>query len=223
MMDKGLQSFSCGVDLKLPLHIGDGFGTRCSEAPMNTGKTLFARLWTFSHGHLSSYRSEIQRRPSGALSSLCRSVSDNVFRPTYLSGESPRYRSLFVGTSCKTLSHGLRGPVQSFDSGRRQRISRLAHLRRLRSRLIAQARKLYAGESFGVDISNTAYALDATTIDLCLSMFHWAPFRTAKAAVKSSYPNGPQGSIPSFIHISDGKLHMSMFSICLFPKPVPST
>jgi hypothetical protein len=74
-------------------------------------------------------------------------------------------------------------------------------------RLIVQARKLYAGESFGVDISNTAYALDATTIDLCLSMFPWAPFRTAKAAVKVHTLMDLRGSIPSFIHISDGKLH----------------
>ncbi len=51
-------------------------------------------------------------------------------------------------------------------------------------RLIAQARRLYAGEDLGVDLSNTVYALDSTTIDLCLSVFPWAPFREAKAAVK---------------------------------------
>jgi hypothetical protein len=73
--------------------------------------------------------------------------------------------------------------------------------------LISIARKLYAEESFGVDLSNTVYALDATTIDLCLSVFPWAPFRAAKAAVKMHTLLDLRGNIPSFIHISDGKWH----------------
>ena len=74
-------------------------------------------------------------------------------------------------------------------------------------RLIIKARALYAGEDFGVELSNTVYALDATTIDLCLSMFPWALFRSAKAAVKLHTLLDLRGSIPTFIHISDGKLH----------------
>jgi hypothetical protein len=73
--------------------------------------------------------------------------------------------------------------------------------------LIAQARKLYLGDSFGVELENTAYALDSTTIDLCLSVFPWAPFRTTKAAVKMHTLLDLRGSIPTFIHISDGKVH----------------
>ena len=73
--------------------------------------------------------------------------------------------------------------------------------------LITQARKLYAADSFGVQMSDTVYALDATTIDLCLSVFPWAPFRSAKAAIKLHTLLDLRGSIPSFIHISDGKLH----------------
>jgi hypothetical protein len=73
-------------------------------------------------------------------------------------------------------------------------------------RLIAQARKLYAGESFGIDLQNTTYALDSTTIDLCLSLFPWALFRTTKSAVKMHTLLDLRGNIPSFIHISDGKL-----------------
>jgi len=73
-------------------------------------------------------------------------------------------------------------------------------------RLIEQARKLYAGDSFGVALENTAYALDSTTIDLCLSLFPWAPFRTTKSAVKMHTLLDLRGNIPSFIHISDGKL-----------------
>jgi hypothetical protein len=77
----------------------------------------------------------------------------------------------------------------------------------LAQRLIVKARALYVGEGFGVELANTVYALDATTIDLCLSMFPWAPFRSAKAAVKLHTLLDLRGSIPTFIHISDGKLH----------------
>jgi len=74
-------------------------------------------------------------------------------------------------------------------------------------RLIGIARKLYINEPFGVDLANTAYALDSTTIDLSLSLFPWAPFRATKAAVKLHTLLDLRGNIPSFIHISDGKLH----------------
>ena len=77
----------------------------------------------------------------------------------------------------------------------------------LAQRLIAQARKLYADEDLGLDLKNTVYALDSTTIDLCLSVFPWAHFRTTKAAVKMHTLIDLRGNIPSFIHISDGKLH----------------
>ena len=72
--------------------------------------------------------------------------------------------------------------------------------------LIAQARKLYAGDSLGIELENTAYALDSTTIDLCLSLFPWALFRTTRSAVKMHTLLDLRGNIPSFIHISDGKL-----------------
>ena len=74
-------------------------------------------------------------------------------------------------------------------------------------RLIVQARKLYADEEFGLDLKNSVYALDSTTIDLCLSVFPWAHFRTTKSAVKMHTLLDLRGNIPSFIHISDGKLH----------------
>jgi Transposase DDE domain len=74
-------------------------------------------------------------------------------------------------------------------------------------RLIAQAKRLYAGDDLDVDLPSTVYALDSTTIDLCLSVFPWAPFRTTKAAVKMHTLLDLRGNIPSFIHISDGKLH----------------
>ena len=73
--------------------------------------------------------------------------------------------------------------------------------------LIRRARKLYASESLGVELDDTVYALDSSTIDLCLSVFDWAPFRSTKAAVKLHTLLDLRGSIPAFIHVSDGKLH----------------
>ena len=73
--------------------------------------------------------------------------------------------------------------------------------------LIEVARKLYSGDPFGVELENTAYALDTTTIDLSLSLFPWARFRKTKAAVKLHTLLDLRGNIPTFIHISDGKLH----------------
>ena len=74
-------------------------------------------------------------------------------------------------------------------------------------RLIVQARALYANEVLATELKETAYALDSTTVDLCLSIFPWANFRTTKAAIKMHTLLDLRGSIPSFIHISDGTLH----------------
>ena len=73
--------------------------------------------------------------------------------------------------------------------------------------LIRRARKLYAGDALDIGLDNTVYALDSSTIDLCLSLFEWAPFRSTKAAVKLHTLLDLRGAIPAFIHISDGKLH----------------
>ena len=85
--------------------------------------------------------------------------------------------------------------------------------------LIGIARRLYAEESFGVDLKETVYALDASTIDLCLSVFPWAPFRSTKAAVKLHTLLDLRGNIPTFLHISDGKLHDVNVLDLLVPEP----
>ena len=72
--------------------------------------------------------------------------------------------------------------------------------------LIRRARKLYASDSLGVELDNTVYALDSSTVDLCLSLFDWAPFRSTKAAIKLHTLLDLRGAIPAFIHISDGKM-----------------
>jgi Domain of unknown function (DUF4372)/Transposase DDE domain len=73
--------------------------------------------------------------------------------------------------------------------------------------LINIARPMYASESLGFDLDNTVYALDSTTIDLCLSVFPWARFRARKAAVKLHTLLDLRGPIPTFIEVSDGKVH----------------
>lgn len=79
-------------------------------------------------------------------------------------------------------------------------------LRDIEVTLGANASKLYCDEDLGLDLTNTVYALDSTTIDLCLSLFDWAPFRSTKAAIKMHTLLDLRGAIPAFIHISDGKM-----------------
>jgi hypothetical protein len=85
--------------------------------------------------------------------------------------------------------------------------------------LIGIARPLYVNEPFGVDLKDTVYALDATTIDLCLSVFPWAPFQATKAAIRLHTLLDLRGNIPTFIHISDGKLHEVTVLDHLMPEP----
>ena len=105
-----------------------------------------------------------------------------------------------------------------YHAGFRGRIARstLADANRLRDWriyadfaqvLISHARLLYAADDFGLALDQTAYALDSTTIDLCLSLFPWAPFRRHKAAVKLHTLIDLRGNIPTFVHISSGKRH----------------
>lgn len=85
--------------------------------------------------------------------------------------------------------------------------------------LVRRAKQLYMGEDLGLDIEGTVYALDSTTIDLCLSLFPWAKFRRTKAAVKLHTLLNLQGDIPEFIWISDGKLHDVNVLDYLLPVP----
>jgi len=85
--------------------------------------------------------------------------------------------------------------------------------------LIGIARRLYAEEPLGIELKDTVYALDSTTIDLCLSVFPWAPFRSTKAAIKLHTLLDLRGNIPSFLFISDGKLHEVNILDQLLPEP----
>ena len=108
-------------------------------------------------------------------------------------------RLYHMGFRCKTIS---RNTLANANATRPWQI-----YADLAQHLIAMARPLYAKEPLAVDLDATVYALDATTIDLCLSVFAWAPFRSAKAAIKLHTLLDLRGSIPSFIHITDGKTH----------------
>ena len=86
--------------------------------------------------------------------------------------------------------------------------------------LIRMARELYAGDTLpDLEGLDTVYALDSSTIDLCLSVFPWAPFRSTKAAIKLHTLLDLRGSIPSFIYISDGKMHDVKVLDLLQPEP----
>jgi hypothetical protein len=109
-------------------------------------------------------------------------------------------------------------PDKLYHMGFRSRVARntLANANAVRDwrmyadfaqRLIVIARQLYADEPLDIDWKDAVYALDSTTIDLCLSLFPWAPFRTTKSAIKLHTLLDLRGSIPSFIFISDGKMH----------------
>jgi len=85
--------------------------------------------------------------------------------------------------------------------------------------LIDRAKILYANDQLGIDLKSTVYALDSTTIDLCMSLFPWARFRKTKSAVKLHTLMNLRGSIPEFIHISDGKMHDVNILDLLVPTP----
>src|SRR5450631_3721637 len=106
----------------------------------------------------------------------------------------------------KLCSMGLRGPVAKSTLADANELRDWRIWSDLAAVLIKRARKLYLKDDFGLDLANTVYALDSTTIDVCFSLFPWADFRSTKAAVKMHTLLDLRGPIPSFIHVSDGKM-----------------
>ena len=106
----------------------------------------------------------------------------------------------------KLYGMGLRGPVAKSTLADANELRDWRIWFDLAGVLIRRARKLYEKDDIGLDLANTVYALDSTTIDLCLSLFPWADFRSTKAAVKLHTLLDLRGPIPSFIHVSDGKM-----------------
>ena len=175
---------------------------------MNTGKTLFAQLmdflpWTTFTRIVDRYGGDHRVR---TLSCAEQYRSMAFAQLTYR--ESLRDIETCLSVHASKLYHmGFRQPVRrSTLADANERRDWRIHAA-LAQRLITQARTLYVDEELGLDPTNTVYALDSTTIALCLSVFPWAHFRTTKAAVKMHTLLDLRGNIPSFIHISDGKLH----------------
>jgi len=175
---------------------------------MNVGKTLFAQIMEFIPWTSFSRIVQRHRGDSGVRRMNCAEQFRVLAFAQLTWRESLRDIEVTLGANTtKLYAMGLRHSVHrstlaDANDSRDWRIwSDLAAL------LIRRARKLYQGEDLGLDLTNTVYALDATTIDLCLSLFDWAPFRSTKAAVKMHTLLDLRGSIPAFIHISDGKMH----------------
>lgn len=175
---------------------------------MNTGKTLFAQLmeflpWDTFYRIVNRYRGDYRVRTFRCSEQLrVMAFAQMTYR------ESLRDIEACLTSQTQKLYHmGISSAVCRSTLADANEMRDWRIYAELAQRLIAQARKLYVGESLAVDLDNTVYALDSTTIDLCLSMFPWANFRTAKAAVKLHTLLDIRGAIPSFIHISDGKLH----------------
>ena len=175
---------------------------------MHIGNLVFSQLMEFAPWHtfrrlVAKYHGDFNVRTFSCLDQF---LSMAFAQLTYR--ESLRDIEACLRAQPTKLYHmGLRGNVSrsalaDANESRDWRIyAEFAHA------LIRTARRLYAQEPLAVELAETVYALDATTIDLCLSLFPWAKFRKTKAAVKLHTLLDLRGAIPSFIHISEGKLH----------------
>jgi len=186
---------------------------------MNTGKLVFAQV--MSHLPLTTfrrcvarYRGEHKVKHFSSLDQyLCMAFAQLTYR------ESLRDIEACLRSQAAKLYHmGFRSTVARNTLANANAVRDWRIHADFAQSLIGIARSLYADEPFGVDLANTVYALDATTIDLCLSVFPWAPFRTAKAAVRMHTLLDLRGNIPSFIHISDGKWHETNIFDMLVPE-----
>ena len=175
---------------------------------MNSGKTIFSQLLDF----LPSYEfRQCVERYRGHYKIKSFSCWDQFL--------CMAFAQLSYRESLRDIHACLRGNQQKlYHMGFRGKVSRntLAHANQVRDWkiyadfaqiLIAQARSLYAKESFGVELKQTVYAFDATTIDLCLSLFPWAQFRQRKGAIKLHTLMDLRGSIPKLIFVTHGKIH----------------
>jgi hypothetical protein len=187
---------------------------------MNLGKTLFAQLMDFLPW--STFDRIVARYDGNrAVRTLPCAAQYQVMAFAQITyRESLRdIEACLSAQSAKLYHMGFRGPVHRSTLSDANEARDWRIYAEFAQRLIAQARRLYAGDDLGVDLSSTVYALDSTTIDLCLSVFPWAHFRSTKAAVKMHTLLDLRGNIPSFIHVSDGKLHDVHALDMLLPEP----
>ena len=187
---------------------------------MYVGQTLFAQLmdclpWTTFARIVTRYHGDCRVRTFPCTEHFrILAFAQLTYR------ESLRDIEVCLSAQAAKLYHmGLRTPVKRVTLAEANERRDWRIYADFAQRLITQARTLYKTEDLGLDLSNTVYALDATTIDLCLTLFPWAAFRRTKAAVKLHTLLDLRGAIPSFIHISDGKLHDVHALDLLLPEP----
>ena len=175
---------------------------------MHTGKLVFAQL--MAHLPLHTFRQCVAKYPnryptltfSHLDQFLCLAFAQLTYR------ESLRDIETCLRAHQAKLYHlGIRGNIAKSTLADANESRDWRIYQDFALSLIQTARDLYINDSFAVELKQTAYALDTTTIDLCLSVFPWAHFRQTKAAVKMHTLRDLRGNIPTFIHISDGKMH----------------
>ena len=175
---------------------------------MNTGKLVFAQL--MDHLQLPVFRKCVKQYVESSKpvsfsyldQFLCMAFAQLTYR------ESLRDIEACLRAHKTKLYHlGIRGGVARSTLADANETRDWRIYRDFSLHLIKTARALYAKDSFGIELDNTVYALDTTTIDLCLALFPWAQFRKTKAAVKLHTLLDLRGNIPTFIHITDGKVH----------------
>jgi len=175
---------------------------------MNVGKTLFAQVMEFVPWKNFGRIIERHNGDAGVRTLGCADLFRVMAFAQLTWRESLRDIEACLSANQAKLFHmGIKAaPARSTMADALElRDWRIYHA--LAQRLIMRARKLYATEPSALELDATVYALDSTTIDLCLSLFDWAPFRSTKAAIKLHTLLDLRGAIPTFIHISDGKLH----------------
>ena len=175
---------------------------------MNTGKTLFAQVmdflpWTtFARSVARCGGDRYAKKLTCAEQYRAMAFAQLTYRESLRDIET-----CLSAQEVKPHHKGFREPVRRSTLADANETRDWRIYAEFAQRLIVKAPKLYVSEDLGLDLENTVYALDSTTIDLCLSMFPWAHFRSTKAAVKMHTLLDLRGNIPSFIHVSDGKLH----------------
>ena len=174
---------------------------------MNAGKTLFAQIMEFVPW--TSFARIVQRHGgnSGVRTLSCAEQFRAMAFAQLTWRESLRdIEASLSANAAKLYAMGFRSAVKRSTLADANESRDWRIWADLAAVLIRRARKLYASESLGVELDNTVYALDSSTVDLCLSLFDWAPFRSTKAAIKLHTLLDLRGAIPAFIHISDGKM-----------------
>ncbi len=183
-------------------------GFHLPEGRMNAGKTLFAQVMEFVPWKTFARIIERHKGDAGVRTLSCADLFRIMAFSQLTWRESLRDIEVCLEANHAKLFHmGIAAPParSTLADALNLRDWRIYHA--LAQRLIAHARALYAQDPCVLDLDASVYALDSTTIDLCLSLFNWAPFRSTKAAIKLHTLLDLRGAIPAFIHISDGKLH----------------